>query len=854
MRHSASRAAGSVILVCVLTGCAVHKEESPESLYEKAEWERRHGSWRVALEEMHRALVQLHGAPHSELYWKLRVSQAELQLSNSPRREFYEQLERESRIEPTDPALRARLLAVIGYTKSMFDSSRQSLEAGLKLMEQAREIASRPGGETSLPRVELMYAAMLRDDRHKAQGMLMDAVQHAQQQGDNFLLVRALVTYGFTLQSQSKFGQAVPWFRRAAALSLIHDFKQSRELALGNMGWCYYRLGDFDQAIDLLSQSQSLASAVGDVDWQLRWLGDIGDIHFSREQYGEAISYFRQASDLARQLGNYEWLAIWLSNQATSELAQGNLDAAERLNNEAIQLQKTQNGSPFEVWPELNAAVIALRRSQFPEAEARYRKVMDLAAARHLPQQLWEAQAGLASVYRQTGRAKEARQEYQATIDNIGAAWAQLNSDDFRVTYFENLIEFYQDYVDFLVTRGEIEKALAVAESSRARVLASKLGVTSSGSLNLAGLRSMARTTHTVFLSYWLAPRSSLLWVISGGQLKLYKLSPGNVIQKMIDQHRKRVLDGEDLLANLEPGSSALYHELVAPARALLAPGTNVVIVPDGALNELNFETLVVDKPAPHYWIEDATISVAPSLDVVRIATMQRLKRPRLLLIGAPVPPEGVVPPLPHLAEEVHAISQQVPASDRDVLTGERACPAAYKQSRPAQFSLIHFAAHAIPNPERPLYSEIILSKDSETYELYAKDILSVPLKAELVTVSACHGAGSKTYAGEGLVGFAWAFLQAGADNVISGLWDVDDSTAPRLMRELYAGVIAHESPAAALRQAKLNLLNSGRSYQRPYFWAPFVDFTRSVEATKNAHPGLPHRLGVVSNSELRAC
>lgn len=841
MRHSPSTAAGLAVLVCVLTSCTVLKNESPSSLYEKAEWERQHGSSRVALAEMNRALDQLHGAPRSELYWKLRVSQAELQLGNSPQREFYEQLEQESTTEPSDPLLRARLLAVIGYSNALLHSSKQSRDEGRRLLEQAYEIASSPGGSKSLPRVEIIYAALLRDDPAKAQAMLLNAAQHAQQQGDSYSLGRAWINYGFNLLAESKFDEAVPWFRKAEDLSRAYDFKLYRELALGNMGWCYYRLGDFDQAIDLFSQAQSLASDVGDVEGQLRWLGDIGDIHFSRKQYGDAVSFFRQAGDLARQISNYEWLAIWLSNQATAALARGDLDAAERLNNEAIALQKTQNGSPFEVWPELNAAVIAARRGQFPEAEVRYRKVTELATARSLPQQLWEAQAGLASVYRRTGRSKEAEQEYQATISNIGEAWARLNSDDFRVTYFENLIEFYRDYVDFLVDRGQVEKALAVAESSRARVLASRLGVTSSESLDVAALRRLARETHTVFLSYWLAPQRSLLWVINGDRIKLSMLPPNQVIQNLIERHRTQVLNGEDLLAHEDPDSSTLYNELVAPARTLIPSGANVIIVPDGSLNELNFETLVVDSSKPHYWIEDATISVAPSLDVVRATIPLGKAHPRLLFIGAPVPPQGVVPALPHLAEEVHAITEQVPDSDQTVLTGERACPAAYRQSNPARYSLIHFAAHAIPRPERPLFSEIILSKNAGTYKLYAKDILSVPLRAELVTISACHGAGSRTYAGEGLVGFAWAFLQAGADNVIAGLWDVDDSTAPRLMRELYSGVLERQSPAQALRQAKLSLLKSGRAYQRPYFWAPFVDFTRSVGRTRSVPSVVPH-------------
>jgi len=63
-----------------------------------------------------------------------------------------------------------------------------------------------------------------------------------------------------------------------------------------------------------------------------------------------------------------------------------------------------------------------------------------------------------------------------------------------------------------------------------------------------------------------------------------------------------------------------------------------------------------------------------------------------------------------------------------------------------------------------------------------ARDIVQHPLHADLVTISACYGGGERAYSGEGLVGLAWAFLRAGAHNVIAGLWDVTDASTEQLM------------------------------------------------------------------------
>ena len=91
------------------------------------------------------------------------------------------------------------------------------------------------------------------------------------------------------------------------------------------------------------------------------------------------------------------------------------------------------------------------------------------------------------------------------------------------------------------------------------------------------------------------------------------------------------------------------------------------------------------------------------------------------------------------------------------------------------------------------------------------------PLRADLVTVSACYSAGERAYSGEGLVGLAWAFLRAGAHNVIAGLWDVTDASTEQLMDRFYNELEKGISPGVALRTAKLSLLR-GSQFNNPFY------------------------------------
>jgi CHAT domain-containing protein len=235
-----------------------------------------------------------------------------------------------------------------------------------------------------------------------------------------------------------------------------------------------------------------------------------------------------------------------------------------------------------------------------------------------------------------------------------------------------------------------------------------------------------------------------------------------------------------------------------------------------------------VPGPKPHYWIEDATVADANSLRLLAASHSSTNSSGKLLLIGDAVSPNADYADLPKAGVEIENIEKHFAPTGRDVLTRAQATAPAYLESEPEKFSYIHFVAHGTASRLSPLDSAVILSKASaeeDSFKLYARDIIHHPLHAELVTISTCYGAGARAYTGEGLVGLSWAFLRAGAHNVIGALWEVSDASTPRLMDELYDELKKGRSPQAALRSAKLSLLHSD-SFRKPFYWAPFQLYT----------------------------
>ena len=96
-------------------------------------------------------------------------------------------------------------------------------------------------------------------------------------------------------------------------------------------------------------------------------------------------------------------------------------------------------------------------------------------------------------------------------------------------------------------------------------------------------------------------------------------------------------------------------------------------------------------------------------------------------------------------------------------------------------------------------------------------------LQAELVVLSACETALGSEVRGEGLVGLAHAFLQAGVERVLVSAWRVDDRATAELMQRFYRHLLVEElRPAEALRRAQMSV-RATPGWQAPYYWAGFV-------------------------------
>jgi CHAT domain-containing protein len=810
----------AVLLLCIcLTACGTARIEELRADNERARNLLKTGDLKQALLVADSALARCGSSP--EWCWRLRILKAEVLVTSRRAKECLALLGGPG--SPPSIELQSRRAMHQGWAAFLLSNYKQADQ----YLREAYRLAEASASPDLVAEVELRRSLLLAkqgrfDDGEAALRQGLELVRtHSR---DEYLEADLMGNLGVLFSNGYRYEEAIYWLLRAHALFTRLGASSAAARTIGNLGTCYYSLGDSEKALASFEDATARFEKAGDTRNEQTWLGNSGTVLLDAENYAAAAEHYQRALAIAQERKDHYWTAAWMSDLAIASLRAGQLDAAVRYNQESLAINQDLKDSVEQLYNQLNTAEIAVARKQFANAEGLLLAILDSSSEDPTP--ALQAQEDLAKLYIETGEPSKAEAQFQSAITAIERRQAGLTKEDYKISYLASLVRFYRSYVDFLIGRGEIGQALMVAESSRARILTERAnsGIAEHKAWSAAQVQALARSSHRILLSYWLAPKQSYLWAITPDKIQLFELPPEKELRTLVESYRTVIEDLRDPLESQNPAGLKLAEVLLGPLRDLVPPGSHVVIVPDGALHSLNFASLPAPEDPKKYWIEDVTPSVAPSLGLLLNSRASATRKTTgLLAIGDPESPGQEFPRLPNAGQELETISALFPDSDRVVYKGAVSQPSIYARSNPARFEFIHFAAHATANRASPLDSALVLSPEGSSYALTARQIMKIPLNATVVTLSSCRSAGARAYSGEGLVGLAWAFLQAGAQNVIAGLWDVDDQSTFRLMSETYRGLTRGARPDAALRIAQLSLIRDiGGPFHKPYYWGPF--------------------------------
>lgn len=343
-------------------------------------------------------------------------------------------------------------------------------------------------------------------------------------------------------------------------------------------------------------------------------------------------------------------------------------------------------------------------------------------------------------------------------------------------------------------------------------------------------------------LEYVLSDPQSFCLVITRETVQIKTLAGRAEIDRSISQYLARI----EAKKPAEADAQRLYAQVLRNC----LHGVNerrLIIIPDGKLNDVPFSALV--DQLGRYLAETHIVSVAPSATV--LYTLRHEAQPEAKYAFLGVGYSGTTPGRPHhgvaneLADVVRGAfdmsnpdirplayaGEEVKTARDDiggrsiVLLGKDATEQKLKTEPLDDSEILHFAVHGVVNTAEPDRSALLFADGPHSTEdglWQAREIRTLSLKAELVTLSACDTGIGKIEGEEGVDSLVGAFLMAGAKNVIASLWPTSDRYTATLMEDFYSQLARGMDIPTALNRAELDILHRYGRQTAPFYWAPF--------------------------------
>ena len=779
-----------------------------------------------------------------------------------------------------DPELRLWCLVQKGYTDLEINAA-----SAKRAWLEAQTLADSLGEKQWEARAEgeLGIIAFLEGDSKRASTMVGDALLSTMASGDLGGQVRTLEMLGNGFNEVRRYGEALAFFERAINRSRDNPDCGFPYMAYEGKGWALAGEGKLDEAESVLDYALSTAIQNEKYGHQSQILINKGELALRLGRREDAVKLLERGGDLGRQHTFYRMAAQAMLDLARIYRDDGNLRSAE--DRAAIGVDVSRKvGDHYYLPRDLTVlADLKARQGDSIGAERLYNQAEDVIDGMLLNTNEAYWNSSLADAMSDTYLLHF---EMEARLGNVARAFSVLERVRGRTptALLENGTPPTQnesEQVQQLETdMATLQLRLMRSEDAAERTALldqlveyeRRLGLARTGQetetkewfekpASLKNVQSRLRGDELI-LEYVLAePQSYCLWI-----------SPRAIGLERLNGSRKQIEDlTRSYLAELrekrvDVRSAKQLYAILLSSFERHGSANRFIVVPDGILHLLPFETLV--DASNTLVLQNKIVTYAPASTVVYVLRGKSTRpehQTTLLAVGnapyqnqanvsaALVKPTGVkdrllrgvsdtfgtpLYDLPQTRDEVLDI-KNILRSDAILLLGAQATETAFKAEKLTDFKIIHLAVHGFSDSRFPERSGVVLGIDPKSSDdglLQVREITRLRFDADLVTLSACDTGVGKLQGEEGVTDLAEAFLVSGSKSVVASLWSADDTFTHALMDRFYTHIVAGEDQASALRDAKLDLLAKYGRNVSPYYWSAFV---------LTGDGGSPIRLGV---------
>ncbi len=671
------------------------------------------------------------------------------------------------------------------------------------------------------------------------------ALEEAEKRGDIKASSRCLASEGLVHFEEGRLEEAATCLHKALDLARESDDKRAEAAWLGNIGNVLLKQGRVDEAREFCRSGLELARELGDKRTEAAHFDSLGDCFAVEGDHHRALEYYEMAAQTAAEAKDRLGERVYFANQGRSLHHLGRDEEAYQAFDHAVELFEEQRAyihsdrlktSFAAAGQEIYRDIIQLcvdsgKRVEAIEyiGRAKSRAMLDLLAnspidiselasvdddaiARLIAKErdLSSRIAGLERMFGQGGETE------------TGHRGAHVSADDVPKLYKE-----WRDVVDQLERR----------HPDYAQMI--KVPTLKFDDLKNLWKQGKLKSDAAIIEFFW--TEEILLSACIREDLAepethvLAKAEIAELEAQLLDFLEMSATEGWEVPISL---CRRLYDHLLAPLMATLPDNIErLVLVPHGSLHRLPFAALHDGK---RYLIERFALSVIPSASLIRLlgSDEEEAAADTRYLVSAisdysATRDEGIVfsarlrssaglEDLSYTLEEgktVFGLASEI-SSEVRFLTNEEVKDGLLHHF--SEYSVIHFAGHAVFNPEEPMASGLVLADGSVlTAARILQDSTFRTNNGRLLVLSACQTGVNVITTGGEIIGLARALIYAGMRNILSSLWEVADRSTAGLMQDfhrIWQG--GKSSIAGALRESQCRALREG---QPIHAWAPFV-------------------------------
>ena len=784
-------------------------------------------------------------------------------------------------------------LGILYTTWARYDLARTELEDGLT---KAGDLGLRQSEAYGLASLGSVYFATGRYDL--AEQTYLRALQIDTELNLRLNVISVTSSLGTVYQAWGRNDLARESYGRALKSAEELGVPDQAVSAMYLIGSSLQAEGRYDEAIAQMADALSRAENLGREPAKLPILEALGTANFLRKNTTAAETWFRKAYDLARRLGQQNLAARQLIHLGGVDEVAGNPRAAVEKYTMALGLCRASGQKADEAVALNNLGTAYLDMGSYDKSEEQLLQAISIKEELRRTatgQMRMDFLATQLSSYRWLVTARILKGDPAGAFDASELMKARWLSEELgaqassaaptKADLAPTKADLAPPFAGVRAAQGQLDPKLevlsyagvdgdrpAVISVSRGALQAKELTLKVDASAPAAKAGQAARGPALPDSARAVEGESSL----NRGFILTRAARQYSGLEGRVEAYRRLLADENPFPSDREERTRLgreLYDILVGPVQQDLEGKDAILVIPDGILCALPFETLLM--PDGRYLVERYHVTYVPSFAVRGLLQTRRASQPRtsgprtLLALGGALYGGAAARTPPHVSEQQLAalrlasealvaknrsareiysalgldVWEDLPGTRAEVaaigallpggatLTGgdasEKTIKAMSRDGTLAQYSVIHFATHGIAVPNAPDLSALVLSQgESEGTEdgyLTTREIGGLKLNADFVNLSACDTGIGRILGGEGVVGLSEAFITAGANSLSVSLWQVSDEGTQKFMTGLYTAVKERGlSFARAMTEVKRSFLRAG-AFREPFYWAPFV-------------------------------